>query len=173
MSSKKQSDLLSERHVAYISKYTTASKDDISLLLNELTLDRPDGKMCKDAFRKWLTTMDIKPSEKPNMSTDEIQNNFFRSFDGEGKGFMEFQEFVTVVCLMTNGQEKPENIFDLFDVDSDGEPTMQELGSVWQQIFKSKKEFDAVFGKRDTDNNGSVSKDEFVEFYPKLMEQAA
>ena len=70
MTSQKQNDLLSDIHIAYISKYTKASRDDIASLTNELALDRPDGKMCKDAFRKWLSTMDIKPRERPDASVE-------------------------------------------------------------------------------------------------------
>ena len=173
MTSQKQNDLLSDTHIAYISKYTKASRDDIASLTNELALDRPDGKMCKDAFRKWLSTMDIKPRERPDASVEMIQDHVFRRFDRQGKGLIELQEFLAVVYIMTNGQEKPENIFDLFDVDGDGELTKQELGVVWEKIFRSKEEFEKMFDQMDIDKNGSISKDEFIDFYPKLKEQGS
>jgi Ca2+-binding EF-hand superfamily protein len=173
MTSTKQRNLLSERHIAYISKHTNASKDDIALLLNELVLDHPDGKMCKNAFRKWLTTMAIKPKEKPDASVEMIQDRVFRRFDKDGKGVIDFQEFVTVIYIMTNGQEKAENIFDLFDADQDGELTKQELGAVWHKIFKSKDEFEKMFDEMDSDKNGTITKEEFTSFYPKLKAHGA
>ena len=38
MTSQKQNDLLSDIHIAYISKYIKASSDDIASLTNELAL---------------------------------------------------------------------------------------------------------------------------------------
>ena len=173
MTTKTQRRLLSERHIAYITKYTKASKDDIALLQNELVIDHPDGKMCKQAFRKWFTTMDIRPREKPDASVEIIQDHVFRRFDRERNGVIEFQEFMASIYIMTDGEEKAGNVFDLFDVDGDGELTKQELGAVWHKIFKSKQEFEKMFHEMDTNKDGTISKEEFINFYPKLKEQGA
>lgn len=173
MTTKKPSELLSQKHIAYISKYTKATKDEIASLLKELDLDHPDGKMGRDAFRKWITILDIKPKEKPNASVDAIQNHVYRRFDRDGTGLIEFQEFISLIYLMTNGDEKPGNIFDLFDLNGDGELTKKELGAVWNKIFSSKQNFEKMFDKMDIDKNGSISLEEFVNFYPNLQEQGA
>ena len=173
MTTKIQTRLLSERHIAYITKYTKASKDDIASLHNELVIDHPDGKMCKQAIRKWFTTMDIKPREKPDASVEMIQDHVFRRFDRDGNGVIEFQEFMASIYILTNGEEKVENVFDLLDVDGDGELTKQELGAVWHKIFKSKQEFEKMFDEMDKNKDGTISKEEFIKFYPNIKDQGA
>ena len=173
MSTKTQSFLLSERHIAYIAKYTKASKDDVNSLLKEVALDRPDGRIGKDAFLKWFITMDLKPKERRDASFELIQEHIFRRFDRDRNGYIEISEFLSAIYIMTNGHEKAENIFHLFDIDGDGSLTKDELGVVWHKIFKSKEEFEKMFDEMDQDKNGMISMDEFLSFYPRLRDQGS
>ena len=146
---------MKDNDVAYIVKYSKASKDQINHLLEDFQSNHSDGRMCKPTFRKWLSTMDTKPTEKPDVDIGKLEDNIFGRFDRMGDEKIEFQDFLFTVYIMSSGtkQEKAERIFNLFDVDGDGELTKDEMGAVLRKVCKSEEAFDKVFDEMDANKD--------------------
>ena len=112
----------------------------------------------------------------PKKDAKLLDEHFFRIYDQNDDGEIDFTEFMTVVNIMNEGtpEENLERIFRVFDVDSDGVITKEEMVQIVASMFNllkkdnpkiAAKEFIvscSAFEESDTDKDGSITKEEFI-----------
>ncbi|XP_043257011.1 Kv channel-interacting protein 2-like isoform X4 [Colletes gigas] len=99
----------------------------------------------------------------------------FNTFDRDGDGIVSFQDLVTEIALITNGNldQKLSWIFSFYDLNGDGYITRKEMlviiSATYEMLHNSKvaqrvvdKHVDMVFKKMDIDKDGVISREEFM-----------
>jgi centrin-1 len=86
--------------------------------------------------------------------------------DKDGKGQIDFEEFLDVMtCKMsdTNSKEDIRKVFDLFDDEKTGYITLQNLKRVSKELGETMTEAELMemIERADTDNDGKISPEDF------------
>ena len=83
----------------------------------------PDGKIRKEAFSSELR------SWYPIQNAEKLETIVFEAFDVNNDGYIDFNEFMVVFYIMTNGtpEEKTRQVFRLCDRDKNGTVSHREI----------------------------------------------
>ncbi|XP_043257006.1 neuronal calcium sensor 1-like isoform X1 [Colletes gigas] len=128
--------------------------------------------------RGTVTTNDLKPAYAklfPLGDPARYTQIVFNTFDRDGDGIVSFQDLVTEIALITNGNldQKLSWIFSFYDLNGDGYITRKEMlviiSATYEMLHNSKvaqrvvdKHVDMVFKKMDIDKDGVISREEFM-----------
>jgi len=65
----------------------------------------------------------------PDTDTIKLEKHIFRMYDSNGDGFIDFQEFMIVLYVLSNGTPEAnlKQIFRIFDINGDGTISKKEL----------------------------------------------
>jgi len=104
---------------------------EINDLYRQFRSDCPDMKMKVDQFRK------LYRETFPNGNPDKFANLVFGSFDRDGKGSINFKQFLTTLNSQLKGtfDEKLEWLFSLYDTDHSGYITRTNLLEMITAIY--------------------------------------
>ncbi|KAK3090452.1 hypothetical protein FSP39_011964 [Pinctada imbricata] len=100
----------------------------------------------------------------------------FRSFDINGNGYVDFQEFIVGLSISSspNNETKWAWAFSMYDIDGDGFISREEMSHIMKAIFsmaefklpkgyKTTDEYtDDIFKSIDTNQDGLISQEEFI-----------
>lgn len=132
----------------------------------------PDGKMDKKSFKDMIGT------GFPGFTGEQqrrMEKNVFRIYDTNQDGYIDFEEFMVVFCVLSGGEPKDVlgKIFRMFDVNGDGRISQSEMEKLVTDMkgviqFPKKKMTprqvtEALFLEMDKDHDGMVEETEFVE----------
>eukprot|EP00092_Neocalanus_flemingeri_P035268 GFUD01038373.1.p1 GENE.GFUD01038373.1~~GFUD01038373.1.p1 ORF type:complete len:220 (+),score=81.18 GFUD01038373.1:83-742(+) len=173
-------------------------KDDIKLLvktsgMSEIKVkeafavfvsDYPTGQMNVEQFAKHLfTALHAKMERKGGVAdihqivdfTTKLETHFFRFYDSNNDGFIDFGELVLVFFILAEGTEEDvlKRIFRVYDQNSDGTISRDEMSKLVKDMYgildmdhpnldSEALMADTVYTESDVDNDGKVTMDEFI-----------
>ncbi|XP_071502401.1 hippocalcin-like protein 1 [Diadema antillarum] len=167
---------LSPQEVTDLHYQTNFSKEEINEWYSMFLQESPKGQMCKEEFGQLYTRV------FPEGTTGSFTNNVFRTFDKDSNGFIDFNEFIIGMGILSRGSyhQKLAWVFSLYDIDDDGFITKSEMtemikaklqmvGDTPESLPKDFKNCtpeavsDKVFDQIDTDGDGQITLSEFLD----------
>merc|ERR1711872_508936 len=107
--------------------------------------------------------------------TTKLESHFFRFYDSNRDGFIDFGEFLLVYFMLAEGTQEDvfKRVFCIYDQNADGTISKQEMSKLINDMYdvlkmkddtkESEKELvDSVYAESDVNNDGFVSIDEFI-----------
>jgi len=132
----------------------------------------PDGRMDKKSFKDMIGT------GFPGFSGEQrkrMEENVFRIYDTNQDGYIDFEEFMVVFCVLSGGepQDVLGKIFRMFDANGDGKISHKEMEKLVKDMkgviqlpdkkMTPKQVVEALFEEMDKDHDGTVEEAEFIE----------
>ena len=185
MGGKNAKPAISDADLDYIAKHTAAKKQDVKQQFEQFLIKHPDGQISKAQFKLMMQTC------YPGAMTGDLEDHIFPMYDVNGDGHIDFQEFMTVLYIMSSGthDENLEQIFRVFDTNHDDAISEDEMKRVVKNLyylFKFNDKIDheednkkskasnglmnqgptefamKVFKEMDQNQDGKVTKEEFI-----------
>ncbi|XP_053992231.1 hippocalcin-like protein 4 isoform X2 [Hylaeus volcanicus] len=148
---------------------TGFSKDEIRKLYRAFKQYCPRGA---------VTTNDLKPAYAklfPLGDSTKYTQIVFNTFDRDRDGIVSFQDLLTEINLIINGDldQKLSWIFSFYDLNGDGYITRKEMlviiSAIYEMLYTGQtaqrmivRHVDMIFKKMDTDKDGVISREEFM-----------
>eukprot|EP00092_Neocalanus_flemingeri_P022117 GFUD01023993.1.p1 GENE.GFUD01023993.1~~GFUD01023993.1.p1 ORF type:complete len:202 (+),score=71.82 GFUD01023993.1:107-712(+) len=112
----------------------------------------------------------------PRTYKPELAEDIFRIYDRDNNGTVEFQEFLVIIYVMSDGtkEEKLKHIFRIFDSDGDGSITLVEMTSIVSHLYhlipeKEREEVgspekfsERIMKEMDKNKDGNISEEELM-----------
>lgn len=173
-------------------------KDDIKLLVktsgmtemevkeefSNFIKDNPSGQMNVEQFGTHLfRALHAKIERNGEVAdihqivdfTTKLESHFFRFYDTNNDGFIDFGEFLLVFFILAEGTQEDvfKRIFRIYDQNSDGTITKLEMSKLVNDMYgilnmedptmdTETHIVDKVYAESDVDHNGEVSVEEFI-----------
>eukprot|EP01105_Mastigella_eilhardi_P002573 TRINITY_DN1321_c0_g2_i1.p1 TRINITY_DN1321_c0_g2~~TRINITY_DN1321_c0_g2_i1.p1 ORF type:complete len:176 (-),score=64.83 TRINITY_DN1321_c0_g2_i1:109-636(-) len=153
------------------------SQEKLDEALKSFAKHAVDGKITRQAFKTILA----------GIMYDELADQVFDSFDRDKNGYMDLDEYLTMMGVTHGGtvQQKLNASFDLFDKNGDGTLSRDEIREMFILIIKQKRVaqgkpvvkgetlearemaiiegvIEAVFKEVDIDHNGVLDRAEYL-----------
>ena len=168
--SKHKPALISQESLSFVVEKTHASKEDVEAQANTFLKDYPDGKIDANGFQ------DMMKKCYPDQDITKVEKHFFRMYDLNSDGKIDFCEFMVALTLLSKGtpQEKLAQIYSIFDINNDGEISKKEIYRVVKDLFglmgkednptnaTDKCLAELAFKEMDKDGDSKVTKEEFI-----------
>jgi len=176
---------LSPQDIRELASQTNCSHQEIKKFYKNFRKNQPDGKLSKKQFE------DLYRRFFPEGDAEKFAEHSFKTFDRDGDGTLDFQEFMLALSITTSRgtfQQKLRWAYNMYDMDGDGFITKVEMKEIMQAVYKMVGEenmlefmgdemtvderVDEIFSKMDKDGNCQISTDEFFEGIkkdPKLL----
>lgn len=118
---------LADEDIQYLVKKTGFMSREIRFWFDRFREDCPDGRLTKLRFIKMFSSFFSNPSK-----ATALCEHIFRTFDTDGSGAIDFNEFLITVGLISshNTLERYKWAYQLYDIDGDGSVTIDELTKV-------------------------------------------
>jgi len=162
-----------EARVKEVAGHTGMGEDMIKEHYSRWIKQHPDGKMDKHSFKEMIG------AGFPGFSGEQkkkMVKNVFRIYDTNQDGYIDFEEFMVVFCVLSGGQpeEVLGKIFRMFDINGDGKISQSEMEKLVGDMkgviqFPGNKKMtpkqitEALFEEMDKDHDGTVEEAEFVD----------
>ncbi|KAI6040790.1 calmodulin-like protein [Pisolithus marmoratus] len=119
-----------------------------------------DGRITKDELGTLMRSLGQNPTEA------ELQN-MIGAIDADADGTIDFQEFLTMMELMTrdtDGEKEMREAFNVFDVDGNGYVSAAELQQVMTRLGErlTRADVEEMIREADTNGDGEISLEEFI-----------
>ena len=170
MGSQNGKPMLREEDIAALSKSSGLDENKIIEMFNAFVIENPKGKMKPKDFRELIS------KALPKKDACKMEKHVFRIYDANKDGFIDFEEFMIVFHIMSDGsnEEVLRKIFRVFDVNCDGTISRKELTKLIRDMYGLLKTEDpdiaskekiakTAFAEMDKDNDGKITEDEFVQ----------
>ena len=153
-------------------KYHTRYDDNtIKEMHQRFTEDCPNGRLTPEKF------IDLCKTFYWIGYAEQYCNHFFRTFDTDQNGFIDFKEFLLAVYVTSDGtaKEKLESAFRMYDLDGNGVIDLDEMTKVVQAIYGMMGEGSAdpaywaqvrtasIFSRIDANGDGYLTEEEFIQ----------
>nr|AGT28474.1 neuronal calcium sensor 2 [Pseudodiaptomus annandalei] len=169
MGSKNGKPVLRDEDVKALVQSSGLDEEQVREHFNAFVAEHPNGKMKMKDFREMMS------KALPKKDASKMEKHVFRIYDSNNDGSIDFQEFMVVFYIMSDGSpdEVLEKIFRVFDVNSDGTISKKELKRIIKDILSGLIKTDnpeeaseklittSAFAEMDTNEDGKVSLDEF------------
>ena len=163
---------LDGEQVSTLERKTEFSAEEIRKSHRRFVGKHPDGKITASDLKKIYEQ--LCPS---GGDASQFADFVFKTYDSNGDGFVDFQEFITALSLTKRGSlmKRLYWIFNIYDVDNNGYITRGEYLQVLKSICKMgpcipgvgrmspQKRVDQIFKQMDRNKDGYLSLNEFVE----------
>jgi len=169
MGSENGKPVLTQDQIDYLVESTEFDASGVREFFESFLEDHPDGKVTKEGFRKMIS------EAHPEEHLDKIERYFFRVYDTNNDGHIDFVEFLMAMYILSNGTptERLERIFRIFDVNRDGTITKEQftrlVKEMYKLLFDSNPEqasedlvAKSAFAEMDKNEDGKVTTEEFV-----------
>ncbi|KAG2467130.1 CALM protein, partial [Polypterus senegalus] len=100
--------------------------------------------------------------------TDQVLQDMVNEVDIDGKGTIEFNEFLSIMAMRVNGQDIEEEMreaFRILDKDNDGSISETEMRQIMKGLGEklTDEEIDTMFREADNDGDGLVNYEKFIQ----------
>ena len=139
-------------------------------MFEDFLTKNPSGKMSPKAFRELMS------QSLPKKDISKMEKHVFRIYDSDNDGFINFEEFLSVFHIMSDGTNEDvlRKVFRVFDVNGDRTISRQEMTRLVKDMYGLlKSETDGIashdmfaddaFAEMDKDKDGEITEDEFVQ----------
>jgi len=177
MGSNNGKPVLREEDIAALSKSSGLDEAQVRENFDAFVAEYPNGKITRKYFGEIMSKV------LPKEDASKMEKHFFRLYDANNDGFIDFTEFMLIFFIMSDGvpEEVLTNIFRVFDVNSDGTITQKEMTKLVKdmyglllknpnpQILKDPNLparnliAKTAFAEMDKDQDGKVTTAEFIE----------
>ena len=170
MGSQAGKEVLSQENITALSQSSGLEENYIITMYEDFLAKNPKGKMGREAFRKLMS------QSLPKKDISKMEKHVFRIYDCDTDGFINFEEFLSVFHIMSDGsnEEVLRRVFRVFDVNSDGTISRREMTQLVKDMYGLLQSTnsgiaaegmlaDDAFAEMDKDNDGQISEDEFVQ----------
>ena len=122
----KPNQKLSEDILSFLANKTGVSHQEFKRQYHDFLQKHPKGNIPRKDFRRLMETYYGK-----------TEKHVFRMFDFKDNGNIDFQEFMTVVHIMSNGtlEENLQQIFRIFDLNRDGILSQKDVSIIVNDLF--------------------------------------
>ncbi|CCF58531.1 hypothetical protein KAFR_0E03800 [Kazachstania africana CBS 2517] len=168
-------------------KTSKLSKDDLTSLKQSTYFDRREIQQwhkgflrdCPNGFLKREDFVRIYKQFFPFGSPEDFANHLFDVFDKDNNGYIDFEEFITVLSVTSRGtlEEKLVWAFKLYDLNHDGFITFDEMLTIVNSVYKTmgsmvklpedeatpELRVKKIFQLMDKDEDGYITLNEFRE----------
>ena len=163
-------EVLSQENITALSQSSGLEENDIIAMYEDFLAKNPKGRMGPEAFRKLMS------QSLPKKDISKMEKHVFRIYDCDNDGFINFEEFLSVFHIMSDGsnEEVLRRVFRVFDVNGDGTISRREMTQLVKDMYGLLQSTnsgiaaegmlaDDAFAEMDKDNDGQISEDEFVQ----------
>jgi len=161
--------VLRDEDVNILVKSSGLSEEQVRSTFTTFLKEHPDGKFTKGEFS------DMMAKAMPKKDAKKMEKHIFRMYDTDGKGGIDFTEFMILFHIMDDGtpEQVLGRIFRVFDVNGDGVITSEEMKRIIKDMYDMiklqnedlAKEEDlakVVFEEMDKDKDGKITCQEFI-----------
>ena len=161
MGNKSAKVVINDEDLDYIAKHTSAKREDVKAQFDTFLKKHPDGKISKSQFKQMMKAC------YPQAKDENLDNHIFPMYDFNGDGHIDFQEFMIVLYVMSNGsrEENLGQIFRVFDSNRDGTISQDEMLRIVKNLYYLFK-----FDDKKEDTKGKDSKPDAKEKKMKRQE---
>lgn len=163
---------LSTSDLAFLTSHTGLGEEDIRNYFNKFKKSG-DPRKAKIDLQEFCQIM---KTCYPRTYKEELAEDIFRIYDKDNNGVVEFQEFLVIIYIMSDGstEQKLKQIFRIFDSDGDGTVTNEEMHRIVGHLYhlvpdKEKEQIHSpeqfsslIMNEMDKDKDGSISEIEFM-----------
>ncbi|CAF1406500.1 unnamed protein product [Rotaria sp. Silwood1] len=161
---------LTPKHIALLKANTKYTEPEIRQWHAGFIRDCPNGKLNKKQF------VDVYKQFYPGGKADNFCKYAFDTFDSNGDGHIDFEEFLLAISATSQGSldDRLEVAFDMYDISGDGQIDQGELTKLITAMYDlvgetdrkgdndPKKRAANIIGKIDVSGNKKLSKQEFI-----------
>ncbi|CAF1153606.1 unnamed protein product [Rotaria sp. Silwood1] len=161
---------LTPKHIALLKANTKFSEQEIRQWHTGFLRDCPTGKLDKKKF------MEVYKQFYPSGKADNFCKYAFNTFDANGDGHIDFEEFLLAISATSQGKldDRLAVAFDMYDISGDGEIDQGELTKLITAMYDlvgetdrkgdndPKKRAADIIEKIDVSGNKKLSKQEFI-----------
>ena len=164
MGSQAGKEVLSQENITALSQSSGMEENDIITMYEDFLAKNPKGKMGREAFRKLMS------QSLPKKDISKMEKHVFRIYDCDNDGFINFEEFLSVFHIMSDGsnEEVLRRVFRVFDVNGDGTISRREMTQLVKDMYGLLQSTnsgiasdgmlaDDAFAEMDKDNDGHWS----------------
>ena len=125
-STSKSSVKLTDEDIDFLMNNTNFSEKDIKDWYKGFQVDCPDGKLSKQKF------IEIYKLFFKGGNPEKFCHHVFRTFDGDGNGWIDFKEFLLAIGITQSGniKEKLKWAFRMYDINNDGTIELDEMTGI-------------------------------------------
>ncbi|XP_028676067.1 calcium-binding protein LPS1-alpha-like [Erpetoichthys calabaricus] len=171
-----------ELHLAMKNLGEKLTEDEIYEMINEADIDG-DGQISFEEFKEAFSLFDrdgdgtITTRELGTVirslgqtATDQVLQDMVNEVDVDGKGTIEFKEFLNIMAMRVKGpdiEEEMREAFRILDKDNDGSISETEMRQIMKNLGEklTDEEIDTMLKEADIDGDGLVNYDEFKEAF--------
>ncbi|KAL7671172.1 hypothetical protein ACOME3_006078 [Neoechinorhynchus agilis] len=159
---KKRFLTLSDRDIDMFVRETHFSRSEIVKWHTDFLKDCPNGLLTERQFMNMYEQV----GNREQAST--VAKYLFQTFDLDGTGTIDFEEFIRAISAMTRGnfKQKLSMVFRLYDINNDGKLERHEMRHIIQTFFgdaMSSDRIDRVFELLDLNSDSVITKNEFLQ----------
>ena len=176
--------VLRKDDIKLLVKTSGMTKVEVKEAFEKFLKDYPTGRMNVEQFGTQLfKALHAKIERKAEVTdihqivdfTTKLETHFFRFYDMNNDGFIDFGEFLVVFFLLAEGTEEDvlKRIYRIYDQNSDGTITKEEMSKLVTDMYgilnmddpnleAEALIIDTVYAESDVNSDGKVSVDEFI-----------
>ena len=167
----KKTPALPHEDLVYLKQHTRYDESQINEWYKCFMKDFPKGQLTPIRF------IDAFNMLFPNGNAKDFCAHVFRTFDLDGKGTIDFKEYVMAMDQLKKGssEDRLKWAFKMYDADGNGSIDIDELTNIVKAIYdiafvSDKKPTDtaeerarAIFKKMDKNSDGRITETEFID----------
>ena len=170
MGAKNGHHTLSEENIKALSKSSGLEEIEVVQMFDDFIKINHQGRLNQSDFKNLMS------QSLPGKDISKMEKHVFRMYDSDNDGFINFEEFLCVFHIMSDGSNEHvlRKVFRVFDVNGDGRISKKELTSLVKDLYSLLKRNTSVVAPQDTladdafeemdkDGDGQVTEDEFIQ----------
>ncbi|CAF0917011.1 unnamed protein product [Adineta steineri] len=126
----KHNMLLAPRQILYICQQTNLVDREVHRRYAEFLNICKDGRMIKEQFTTVLQEI------WPTGNVEKFSNYLFNLCDKNGRGFIEFTEFIILNCQLNNDKSYLGFLFDIIDIHKEGYLSREAIEPLFASMFE-------------------------------------
>jgi len=176
--------VLRNSDIKLLIKTSNMTEGEVKEAFAKFVAENPSGQMDIEQFATHLfRALHAKIEKRGGVAdvhqlvdfTTKLESHFFRFYDSNNDGFIDFGEFLMVYYILAEGTQEDilRRMFRIYDQDGNGTICRSEMSKIISDMYDilnledptleaEDQILEAVYAETDVDNDGKVSIDEFI-----------